>query len=160
MMRTKFPQFGVLFRWSQRDLRDALENKISGPFARGGRLPRCKNLGPNKGKSLALALALFSFSLLISAMAQTEFPAVVVVGQPAEISPDLATQKSLLSRYAGAATIVEPGDFNLSRGSYLSDYLRFVPGVLITSAQGSEDTQISIRGSGNLETTPLLGQSW
>jgi iron complex outermembrane recepter protein len=45
----------------------------------------------------------------------------------------------------------------LSRGSYLSDYLRFVPGVLITAAQGSEDTQISIRGSGNLDNATIAG---
>jgi iron complex outermembrane receptor protein len=108
-------------------------------------------------KSRTIATAAVSFFFLISAIAQNDFPAVIVVGQPAEISPDLATQQSLLSRYAGSGTIVEPGDFNLSRGSYLSDYIRFVPGVSITSAQGSEDTQISIRGSGNLENDTIAG---
>jgi iron complex outermembrane receptor protein len=116
-----------------------------------------KNL-THRGKGLALASGVFSFLLLISGIAQNEFPTVVVVGHPpAEISPDLATQQSLFSRYAGAATIVEPGDFTLSRGSYLSDYIRFVPGVLVTAAQGSEDTQISIRGSGNLENDTIAG---
>ena len=32
-----------------------------------------------------------------------------------------------------------------------------VPGVSITAAQGSEDTQISIRGSGNLENDTIAG---
>jgi hypothetical protein len=109
------------------------------------------------GKNLALVSGTLFFFLLISAIAQIELPSVIVVGHPAEISPDLAAQQSLFSRYAGAATIVEPGDFGLSRGSYLSDYIRFVPGVLITAAQGSEDTQISIRGSGNLENDTIAG---
>ena len=111
----------------------------------------------HRGMSLALISGAVSFFLLISAIAQNELPTVIVVGHPPEISPDLETQQSLLSRYAGAATIVEPGDFTLSRGSYLSDYLRFVPGVLISAAQGSEDTQISIRGSGNLENDTIAG---
>jgi outer membrane receptor for ferrienterochelin and colicin len=115
------------------------------------KLPQFRLLSRSGKKSPTIATATFSLLLLTPAIAQKEFPAVIVVGQPAEIAPDLATQQSLLSRYAGAGTIVGPGDFNLSRGSYLSDYIRFVPGVSITSAQGSEDTQISIRGSGNLD---------
>jgi iron complex outermembrane recepter protein len=121
------------------------------------KLPQFRLLSRSGKKSPTIATATFSLLLLTPAIAQKEFPAVIVVGQPAEIAPDLATQQSLLSRYAGAGTIVGPGDFNLSRGSYLSDYIRFVPGVSITSAQGSEDTQISIRGSGNLENDTIAG---
>jgi len=157
-MRTKLPQFRVRLPCDQRHLiPNPRKKNTSGRFDLERDSRRRENLAPRKGKSLAVAVAAFSFCLLVSAIAQNEFPAVIVVGQPAEISPDLATQQSLLSRYAGAATILEPGDFNLSRGSYLSDYIRFVPGVLITSAQGSEDTQISIRGSGNLENDTIAG---
>src|ERR1700720_4233819 len=61
----------------------------------------------HRGRGLGLTGGAFSLFLLISAIAQNEIPGVIVVGHPtAEISPDLATQKSLLSRYAGAATIV------------------------------------------------------
>ena len=45
-----------------------------------------------RGLSFALASAAFSFFLLVAAIAQNEFPSVIVVGHPAEISPDLATQ--------------------------------------------------------------------
>ena len=112
----------------------------------------------HRGTGLALASGALFLCVHISAMAQNQLPAVIVVSHvPAEISPDLATQQSLFARYAGAATVVELGDFTLSRGSYLSDYIRFVPGVSITAAQGSEDTQISVRGSGNLENDSIAG---
>jgi iron complex outermembrane receptor protein len=157
-MRTKLSLLCVRLTCDQRHLLPTPRRKNnSSGFDQERDSRRCENLALRKGKSVAVAAAAISFCLLVSAIAQNEFPAVVVVGQPAEISPDLATQQSLLSRYAGAATIVEPGDFNLSRGSYLSDYIRFVPGVLITSAQGSEDSQISIRGSGNLENDTIAG---
>jgi hypothetical protein len=43
---------------------------------------------------------------------------------------------------------VTPEDFGSGRGSYLEDFLRFEPGVFAQSAQGSEDTEVSVRGSG------------
>jgi hypothetical protein len=117
-------------------MRALQSNGTSGRFGPKRRLCWRESLA-GRGKALALGSGAFCFFLLISAIAQTEFPSVVVVGHPAKLLPDLATEQSLISRYAGAANIVEPGDFTLSRGSYLSDYLRFVPGVLVTAAQGS-----------------------
>jgi iron complex outermembrane recepter protein len=78
-----------------------------------------------------------------------ELPGIVVTGSPGSaISPDVQTAKQLLDRYPGATSVVTSQDFSLGRGSYLEDYIRFEPGVLIQSAQGSEDTRVSIRGSG------------
>jgi iron complex outermembrane receptor protein len=76
-------------------------------------------------------------------------PGIVVTGfRGSAISPDVQTAKRLLDRYPGATSLVTSQDFSLGRGSYLEDYIRFEPGALIQSAQGSEDTKVSIRGSG------------
>jgi iron complex outermembrane recepter protein len=76
-------------------------------------------------------------------------PGIVVTGSiGSAVSPDVQTAKQLLDHYPGATSLVTSQDFSLGRGSYLEDYIRFEPGVLIQSAQGSEDTKVSIRGSG------------
>jgi hypothetical protein len=46
------------------------------------------------------------FFLLNPAIAQIEIPSVLVVAPPAEISPDLATQQSLFSRYGGQRVLL------------------------------------------------------
>ncbi len=84
-----------------------------------------------------------------SAQTPVVLPGIVVTGSTgSQISPDVQTAKQLLDHYPGATSLVTSQDFRLGRGSYLEDYIRFEPGVLVQSAQGSEDTKVSIRGSG------------
>src|SRR5271165_3888098 len=84
-----------------------------------------------------------------SAQTPIELPGIVVTGPTGSaISPDVQTAKQLLDIYPGATSLVTSKDFNLGRGGYLEDYIRFTPGLFIQSAQASEDVRVSIRGSG------------
>jgi hypothetical protein len=60
------------------------------------------------------------------------------------ISSDLQTATTF-RWLPGSNKPCHPGRFRVGRGSYLEDYIRFEPGVFIQSAQGSEDTKVSIR---------------
>ena len=76
-------------------------------------------------------------------------PEVVVTGSnPSLLSPDFATAATRLSETPGAVSTVSSDHFQTSRGSYLEDFIPYAAGVYIQSAQGSEDTKVSIRGSG------------
>jgi iron complex outermembrane receptor protein len=76
-------------------------------------------------------------------------PSVVVTAPAGSlVSPNAQAASQLLRGYPGATGLVTPEDFGLGRGSYLEDFLRFEPGIFVQSAQGSEDTKVSIRGSG------------
>jgi iron complex outermembrane recepter protein len=56
----------------------------------------------------------------------------------------------------GAIGAFSADQYQLGRGAYLEDFLPYVPGVLIASAQGTEDTKISIRGS-NAQDDDIIG---
>ena len=64
------------------------------------------------------------------------------------VSPDVNASRQRLQSLPGAVDVVEPADLQRGRGAYLEDLLRHQPGVVVQSAQGSEDTKLSIRGSG------------
>lgn len=74
----------------------------------------------------------------------------VVVTAPTSslVSPEAQSARQLLHPYPGATEVVTPEGFRLGRGSYLEDFLRFEPGIFVQSAQGAEDTKVSVRGSG------------
>jgi iron complex outermembrane receptor protein len=76
-------------------------------------------------------------------------PEVVVTGSsPVTLSPDFQAAAERLRQTPGDVTAVPQDHFQTSRGSYLEDFMPYVAGVMIQSSQGSEDTQLSIRGSG------------
>jgi len=76
-------------------------------------------------------------------------PEVVVTGSSAVVlSPDFQSAAERLRQIPGDVTAVSSQHFQTSRGSYLEDFMPYVAGVMIQSSQGSEDTQVSIRGSG------------
>ena len=64
------------------------------------------------------------------------------------VSPDINAARQRLQSLPGAVNVVEPADLPRGRGAYLEDLLRLQPGVVVQSAQGSEDTKLSIRCSG------------
>jgi iron complex outermembrane recepter protein len=76
-------------------------------------------------------------------------PEVVVTGTDASsLSPDFTTRAAQLDKIPGAVNTVPSDHFQTGRGAYLEDFLPYTPGVYIQSEQGSEDTKVSIRGSG------------
>ena len=54
--------------------------------------------------------------------------------------------------------VADSADMQRGRGAYLEDFLRYQPGVILQSAQGSEDTKLSIRGSG-VQNDDIIGVS-
>ena len=76
---------------------------------------------------------------------------VVVTGKLSEdgpLSPDVGAARQRLQTMPGAVNVVSPAELQRGRGAYLEDLLRYQPGLVVQSAQGSEDTKLSIRGSG------------
>jgi iron complex outermembrane receptor protein len=116
----------------------------------GPRLPQGRQLVP----AVALLVSLASITRLFAQDSGSPAPAVlpeVVVSAsvaPPQISPDAQTAKQRLSQIPGATSVATPKEFQLGRGAYLEDFLNYQPGLFIQSAQGSEDTKVSIRGSG------------
>ncbi|HWB58115.1 MAG TPA: TonB-dependent receptor [Chthoniobacteraceae bacterium] len=79
----------------------------------------------------------------------TTMPEVVVSGSESTLlSPDADTAAQQLSAIPGATGVVTPENFQQSRGAYLDDFIPYAAGVYIQSGQGSEDTKVSVRGSG------------
>lgn len=96
-----------------------------------------------------VAFALFT-GRLPAAESRTE--RIVVTGNALPgaslTSRDLdSAREQLLSMPAGVS-VQGAEDYERGRGAYLEDFLRYQPGVLVQSTQGSEDNKVSIRGSG------------
>ena len=68
--------------------------------------------------------------------------------EDSHVSPDINAARQRLQSLPGTVNVVETADLPRGRGAYLEDLLRYQPGVVVQSAQGSEDTKLSIRGSG------------
>ncbi len=74
-------------------------------------------------------------------------------------APSAATAQEQLKSNPGTASVVTRASFDQGRGSYLEDFVRYQPGLLIQSSQGSEDTKVSSRGSGIQEDDDILGMA-
>lgn len=87
---------------------------------------------------------------------------LVVTGEPAAetslTSPDVQTARENLRTLPGAVGIQDTADFQRGRGAYLEDFLRYRPGILVQSGQGTEDNKVSVRGSG-VQNDDLSGLS-
>ncbi len=119
--------------------------------------------------STALTLFLTAF-LIVST--QTRVPAqdqfrpaeeaqavVVTADQPTDASltsPSINTARDQLQSLPGADSVAGVDDLKRGRGAYLEDMLRYQAGVVIQSAQGAEDTKVSIRGSG-VQNDDIIG---
>lgn len=102
-------------------------------------------------------------TLLLCAMpavADTHMDEVEVIGNPAERSStiaDLDSARRELGRIAGGASLVDAESYRLGRVNTLQDVLGFAPGVLVQPRFGSEESRLSIRGSGLQRTFHLRG---
>jgi outer membrane receptor protein involved in Fe transport len=105
---------------------------------------------------LLLCLLWMLLGTIASAQPTEALPPVVVTG-PAEslTSPDLNSVAERFHDMPGAVSVYSSAHYQLGRGSYLEDFLPYAPGVLIQSSQGSEDTKVSVRGSGAQEDNTI-----
>ena len=82
-------------------------------------------------------------------VASTPTERVVVTGQsPDLLTPSVEEAKARLQTVPGAESVYNSEDYRLGRHDYLEDFLRYQPGLVISSSQGGEDTHVSSRGSG------------
>lgn len=100
-------------------------------------------------------------SLGLRASAQTNEgmqPLVVTAAEqfPSLTSPNIEAVTDRMLSTPGALSVVSPHNYQLGRGAYLDDFLAYEPGLLIASAQGTEDTKLSIRGS-NAQDDNIIG---
>ena len=104
----------------------------------------------------ALALAGIALWLIAGGVMGAEsdepvesLPEVVVTDTTGSLlSPDYESEATNLQQTPGDVTAVPTEHFQTSRGAYLEDFIPYTAGVIIQSSQGSEDTEVSIRGSG------------
>ena len=74
---------------------------------------------------------------------------VVVTGEsPSLLSPSFEETKARLQTVPAATSVYDSDDYRLGRHDYLEDFLRYQPGLVISSSQGAEDSHVSSRGSG------------
>jgi len=112
----------------------------------------------NRHGLLTLPAALLLFA--VPAAADTRVDEVEVIGNPSERSStiaDIDSARRELGRIAGGASIVDAESFRLGRVNTLQDVLGFTPGVLVQPRFGSEESRLSIRGSGLQRTFHLRG---
>jgi iron complex outermembrane receptor protein len=99
-----------------------------------------------------LCLLWLPLGTIASAQSTDVLPQVVVTGSTESLtSPDLNSVAGRFHDIPGAVSVYSSEHYQLGRGAYLEDFLRYAPGVLIQSSQGSEDTKVSVRGSGAQE---------
>jgi iron complex outermembrane receptor protein len=99
-----------------------------------------------------LCLLWLSLGTTASAQPTDILPQVVVTGSTESLtSPDLNSVAERFHDIPGAVNVYSSNHYQLGRGAYLEDFLPYTPGVLIQSSQGSEDTKVSVRGSGAQE---------
>lgn len=107
---------------------------------------------------LSLPAALLLFTAPVAASNHVD--EIEVIGNPSERSStiaDIDSARRELGRIAGGASIVDAESFRLGRVNTLQDVLGFAPGVLVQPRFGSEESRLSIRGSGLQRTFHLRG---
>jgi iron complex outermembrane receptor protein len=109
--------------------------------------------------SLLLILAAVLAASPVWAQAPPTLPPVVVEGArvPAERTATEQEAREEIERTPGAVNIVGEDQIRESRAANLKDVLDFTPGVLIRPRFGSDESQISIRGSGLRNNFHLRG---
>ncbi len=74
---------------------------------------------------------------------------VLVTGEtPGLLSPSVEETKARLQTVPAADSVDDSDDYYRGRHDYLEDFLRYQPGLVISSSQAAEDTHVSSRGSG------------
>jgi iron complex outermembrane receptor protein len=95
----------------------------------------------------------------VHAQAPPTLPPVVVEGTrvPSERTATEQEAREEIERVPGAVTVIGEEQIRESRAANLKDVLDFTPGVLIRPRFGSDESQISIRGSGLRNNFHLRG---
>ncbi len=73
---------------------------------------------------------------------------MITAEPPSVLSPSVEEAKARLQTVPGAVDVYGSDDYYLGRHDYLEDFLRYQPGLVISSSQGAEDSHVSSRGSG------------
>ncbi len=73
---------------------------------------------------------------------------IVTASPPSMVSPSAADARVRLEATPGAVDLYTDDDYRLGRHDFLDDFLRYQPGLVIQSSQGTEATHVSSRGSG------------
>ncbi len=73
---------------------------------------------------------------------------MITAEPPSVLSPSVEEAKARLQTVPGAVDVYGSDDYHLGRHDYLEDFLRYQPGLVISSSQGAEDSHVSSRGSG------------
>ena len=81
---------------------------------------------------------------------------VVVAGASTPTTADAAVAAAQLGLVPGATSLVDPQRYQRGTTGSLAGFLRLVPGVFATANNGSQDTRLSIRGSG-IQSDDILG---
>src|SRR6185503_901861 len=108
---------------------------------------------------LALPVALGDGATLAQTTPIPTLPPAVVEGTrlPPERTATEQEAREEIQRVPGAATIIGEDQIREGRAANLKDVLDFTPGVLIRPRFGSDESQISIRGSGLRNNFHLRG---
>lgn len=72
-------------------------------------------------------------------------------------SPGIQDARQKISLIPGGAAVVDSGEYKKGRASTVKDALEYVPGVYVQPRFGSEESRLSIRGSGIQRTFHLRG---
>ncbi len=73
---------------------------------------------------------------------------VVTAEAPSVLSPSVEEARARLQTVPAANSVNDSDDYFRGRHDYLEDFLRYQPGLVISSSQGAEDSHVSSRGSG------------
>ncbi|MCO6442267.1 MAG: TonB-dependent receptor [Nitrococcus mobilis] len=109
--------------------------------------------------------ALFLLLTLPAAAQPVKLPAVVVKGSaetdrsfsPSLTAPDIEVARERIERTPGGVDVIDAEEYKTGRVSTLQDALKFSPGVYVQPRFGSEESRLSIRGSGLQRTFHLRG---
>lgn len=97
-----------------------------------------------------------------NAPATIQLPTITVresalAAEPTLTLPSLESARQRISLTPGGASVVDAEDYKTGRASTLQDTLGYTPGVFVQPRFGSEESRLSIRGSGIQRTFHLRG---
>lgn len=99
--------------------------------------------------ALYLPLTLGGTALRAEESPEPVLPQVDVIAPAmATTVPGLTAARAAVAETAGGASVVDAADYREGRVSTPADALRYAPGVFVASRFGSEESRLSIRGSG------------
>lgn len=121
-------------------------------------------------RPLPAMLALLAGALALPAQTATnkppgavKLPEVVVTGKKDDTGPASRTvptaeqAKEAIFTTPGGVAVIKAEEFRTGKAANMKDMLEYTPGVFVQPRMGSDESKISIRGSGINRITPLRG---